>query len=145
MMQRETIVEEVHRRLAGVSGVRRCVRDPEAPPGEGGLPAIHIFELNDEVTDSKGQLYPSHRSVLGLAIEVFIAGTSEGAAPKELMSFVEAVLKALYIDGASLGGLALLRMTGATRIVVVEGDHVRGIGLAFDIVYSEDIRAIATG
>lgn len=144
MIKRENIISEFWERLYNVSGVTRVVRNPTTPVDLSSLPSINILEREDIVTDwtLRGNM-PKYKRRLELAVEAFINGTSEGAATKELMDFVNDIKRAIFADGSSLGGLCEVRERECSDVAIgAGGEHIRAIGLVFDILYVEDVADI---
>lgn len=139
--ERETILQELWRRIDGVSGVVRVVRNPEGPSDLNDHPAVHIIELGDLVTDrgARGGR-PIYKRKLTLAVEVFVAGTSEGAASQELLTLVSDIKSAIFSDGVSMGENCEVAELDSSRIEVIPGgDHIRGIGIGYQIAYIEQV------
>ncbi len=145
MLYREVIMAELWRRLASVTGVAWTARNPSAPPVAANLPAIQIFELEDEVHDyGRRGGWPQYKRSLTVVVEVFVQGSSEGAASKELFTFLGLVKKALYQGGSSLNGLGEIREISTSRLLrPPAGGNVVGVGLYLQISYVEDTAALA--
>ena len=142
MLEREIAIAELWRRMNSVSGVKYTTRNPKAPPSIDDMPTINIFELEDEVVgESMRGNYPIYKRRLPIVLEVFITGSSESAATKELGLFLKEMRKKLYEGGANLGGrCAKITETTQTRVLrPPTGEHTVGIGLSFDMIYIEDI------
>jgi len=140
MLEREQIIQELWRRIAGVSGVKFTARNPSVPPSSENVPSIEFFELPDNVTDTttRGGV-PVMKRKLQVAIEVFIAGSKDSAASKELMAFVKTVKAALYAGGPTFGGLCSWKEVEASRVMRPEtGANLAGIGIVIEIMYVED-------
>ena len=142
MLERESAIAELWRRMASVPGVNYTTRNPKAPPSIDDMPTINIFELEDEVI-GKGTRggYPIYKRSLPIVLEVFIVGSSESAATKELGLFLQEMRKKLYEGGVNLGRkCAEISETTQTRVLrPPTGEHTVGIGLSFDMIYIEDI------
>ena len=144
MLRREEIAQEIWNRLSNIVGVQRVARNPENPPDINDLPTAQFFELDDVVTEMRMRgNSPAYKRELTIVIEVFVAGSSEAAASKELMSFVKEMKSAFYSNGNSLSNanarLGLIQETEQSRILRPGvGSHVAGIGTVFKISYTED-------
>lgn len=141
MSSREDIMSEIWRRMTLISGVKYTARNPKAEPGKDDFPAIQIIELVDTVQQvSRRGNFPLYRRLLKLAIELFIEGTSEGAATKELMVFINNFKTELYRGGPTLSGKAVDLVEFDTSQVLRPpvGTHSTGISMVFNITYVED-------
>jgi len=141
MLERESIIRELWKRMSAVEGVAYTARNPKAPPSVDDLPAIQFFELPDKVISvSQRGSYPTYKRIIQVALEVVIAGTTEASTSKELGEFVQKTKKKLYEGGMTLGGRnCLLQETGATRVMrPPAGDNVSMIGFDLEIQYIED-------
>jgi hypothetical protein len=138
MLRREEIIVEMWRRVLGVNGVT-SKRNPETPPRPEDLPAVNLFEWEEAHDQSWGRDYPTFHNVFPVAVEVIIKGTSEAAANSELAAQVDAVLEALYAKPKFLGKKGELIFIRTTRPVsLAGGEHIKGIGLVFNVRYGED-------
>lgn len=143
MQDRESIVAEFWKRMSQVSGVTYTARNPKAEPAVSDLPAILFFELDDMVegfSSRGGSQYPQLTRKLNFVVETYIKGTTEGAATKELLVFVNEVKKKVYEAGITLGARCVVTEKSSSRIYrPPAGDHVIGIGITFDLRYTEDV------
>lgn len=141
MKERELIIAELWSRLDSVEEMAHTARNPISPPSVSDLPAAQFFELGDlvEQMTMRGTL-PVYKRRLTVVIEVFIRGSLESAAGKELSIFVRKVKQKLYEGGATLGGLCNLAEVESGRILRPPvGENTIGVGIAFEIRYLEDI------
>lgn len=138
--ERETIMATIWEQLYNVTGAGRVVRNPESPSEADDHPVIHIYELEDVIkSTTKRGGRPAYKRALTIAVEPFVAGTTEESASKELGEFVTLVKSALLSD-PSLGGLCEIQETDSTSVAVVPGgDHIRGMGIGFVVHYTEQI------
>ena len=141
MLRREEILGELWRRIYSIPGIRRAVRNPDSAPNLSDLPSVGIIEHGDSVISrTKRNDVVAHKRKLRIALEVFVNGATEESATQELLSFVYEVKKAVYAGGASLGDRCEITEVDATQVVsVAGGEHIRAIGLGFDIYYAEHI------
>jgi len=142
MLERETAIVELWKRLAGVTGVLYTARNPVIPPKVEQMPCIQFFELGDTVEKmSMRGGYPIYGRVLTVVVEPFVNATAEGASTKEMIEFVKLVKKAVYTGGPTLGGkCSEIHEVDASRVLRPDvGAPVSGIGLAFEIRYNEEI------
>jgi hypothetical protein len=148
VLQRERIMAELWRRLSTVAGVAWTARNPSSPPGVENLPAVQIFEMDDEVVERTrrgGGEYPAYKRLLKVVIEAFISGSSEGAASSELFDFLGKLKTAMYQGGPSLGGLCELTESSGSRMLrPPAGNNVIGVGIELEIAYVENIAALFT-
>jgi hypothetical protein len=146
-MDRESIIAEVWERLSEVTGVTRTARNPVNPPAEEDYPFIALFEDRDRVVDQRmrgATDLPTYKRILPVVIEVYILASSEMSASKELGAFVLEVKRKVYEGGITLGihGVSI-KETGASEVYRPEGlEKVAGIGLFFDIQFTEDLQSI---
>lgn len=143
MVERELIIQELWKRLAGVTDVRYTARNPKVPPKVEDLPALQFFELGDTVEKvgrRGGTNYPNFHRRLRVVIEAFINPQAEGSSGKELGLFVQNVKKALFTDGSTLGKLCEIQEVETTRVLRPPvGENIIGIGLVYDLIYVEDV------
>jgi hypothetical protein len=141
MSSREELMAEVWRRMTLINGVQYTARNPKAEPGKDDFPAIQIIELVDAVQKvSRRGSFPIYQRLLKLAIELFIEGTSEGAATKELMAFINDFKTELYRGGPTLSGKAvdMVEFDSSQVLRPPVGTHSTGISMVFNITYLED-------
>ena len=138
--RRDALVTEVWRRLSSVEGMKTTKRNPEEPPEAQDCPVGNIFELDDETTVPGTRPVPTNKQELLLILELFIKGTSAASASKELWVLYRKVMKALYAEPKFLSGKGELRKIRTSRVVTVDsGNHMKGLGIAFNALYIEDI------
>lgn len=145
MREREVLIKELWKRVASVSGVVYTARNPGAPPNVSDMPAIQFFELNDTVVDSaKRGAYIAFKRRLTVVVESFIAGTTEASSTDELAAFIVNVKRAIYSGGMTLGNRqCLIQEVESSRIIrPAAGENLIGMGLVFDIMYTEDINQL---
>lgn len=142
-IRREAILTELWQRLYTTTGVTRVSRNPDTAVDPDDLPLINMFEREDTILPQGRSMrggYPAYKRRLLVALEFFYKGTSEESATKELLVFVNAAKKAIFVDGISLGGICEIAEIDATEVIMVEGgDHARAIGIGFEIRYAEDV------
>jgi len=144
MLHRENIIRELWRRMELVEGVQYTARNPKKPPNVGDLPAIQFFEFQDRVleTSQRGG-YPIYKRTLPVIIESFVAGSSEFAATKDELAFLENLYKQLYAGGATLGKRCSFVEKELSRVLrPATGGHVAGLGMTLEIVYVENMADI---
>ena len=143
MLQREKVIAELWYRMAQVTGVGYTARNPKAEPSVDQMPVISIFELDDAVQDKRmrGKSITCYRRRLELILEVFVAGSTENASSKELFAFVELVLAEVFRGGNNLNKKAsLIDIMEYSRVHRPPiGDNVAGLGIAFEILYIEEV------
>jgi hypothetical protein len=138
MQKREAIVREIEKRMSEV--IANVYRNPDHVPSKDDLPMISIIELNCDVdeTDQRGGK-PRYKRTLRLVIEVFITGTSDDLATRELMEKHAEVRRELYADPVALGLNAIVEEAGDSRVFRPEsGSHIAGVGTTVLIRYVED-------
>jgi hypothetical protein len=142
MKERETIIAELWKRIRSVSGINRTGRNPAKQPSLDDLPWAAIYELGDLVEDfrMRGNL-PAYKRRLTVIVETYINGTMEGRATEELGDFIQLLKIAIYTGGPTLGGTCseILEADASQIIRPPIGGHAIGIGIAFDIKYTEHI------
>lgn len=139
-VDREALVAEFWKRVAGVAGMNSTARNPESPPKAEDCPVGNIFDLEDEVEATDGGRRPKNKRRLTLILELFVKGSSDAAASKELWLFYQTVKKALYADPADLGRKATLLEKRTSAFVTIDaGNHMKGVGIEFHILYTEDV------
>lgn len=138
MQKREAIVQEIEKRMSNVIG--NVYRNPDSVPTKEDLPLISIVELDNTVNemDQRGGK-PRYKRTLKLIIEVFILGSSDDLATRELMEKHAQVRRELYADPVALGLNAIVEEAGDSRIFRPEsGSHIAGVGSTILIRYVED-------
>lgn len=108
--RRETIILEVIERLETVAGVSRVVRQPNAQPT-----TSHTITLDDtgQRLVETGAIHS--RFIMRLVVGGTITGAGATAA-SAINEFYAATVRALFADGAQLGGLAELVTAGDLQI-----------------------------
>lgn len=108
--RRETIILEVITRLETVAGVSRVVRQPNAQPT-----TSHTITLDDtgQRLVETGAIHS--RFIMRLVVGGTITGAGATAAAA-INEFYAATVRALFADGAQLGGLAELVTAGDLQI-----------------------------
>jgi len=144
VLEREAILAALWKRMAAVSGVARTARNPVDPPSLEDLPCINMFELQDKVVGVKkrgASLLPEYRREVSVALEVFVAGSSEPQSSQALGLFVQDVKRKLYEGGVTLGLKGVeVEETDASQILrPSKMDSVAGIGILLKIKYVEDV------
>lgn len=144
MLEREGVIAELWSRLATVTGVTYTARNPKAEPSADNFSAIQFFELQDVVeSETKRGGYPAYRRMLKVAVEGFISASAEGAATKEIGLFAIEIKKKVYAGGVTLGGRCKISESETSRIMrPPTGEHSIGIGIIFEIRYTENIASI---
>ena len=142
MKEREIIIAELWRRMRSVSGMVRTGRNPKKQPSLEDLPWSAVYELGDLVEGARmrGGL-PAYKRRLTVIVETYINATTEGGATEELGDFIQLLKIAIYAGGPSLGGTCseIVEVDASQVIRPAIGGNSIGIGLAFDIVYTEQI------
>lgn len=100
--RRETLILEVISRLEAVTGVSRVVRQPNAQPS-----TSHTITLDDQGQRVINTSAQHNRFIMRLIIGGYISGTGATSAAA-INEFYAATVRAMFADGAQLGGLAEL-------------------------------------
>lgn len=139
---RDALMAEIWRRLSLIPNITYTARNPKAEPSKDDFPAIQIIELVDTVLkkSTRGG-FPIYQRLLKLAVELFVEASSESAATKELMEFVNAFKIELYRGGNNLGkkAISIEEFDYSQVLRPPVGTHAVGISIVFDILYLEDI------
>jgi len=142
LKEREVIIAELWRRVRSVAGINRTARNPKKQPSLDDMPWSAIYELGDLVEDSRmrGGL-PAYKRQLTVIIETYINAVNEGGATEELGDFIQLLKIAIYTGGPTLGGrCSEIKEVDASQVLrPAVGGNAIGIGLAFDIIYIEQI------
>ena len=141
MIERENIIRELWKRLAGVSGVNYTARTPAAPPSAIDLPAIQFFELSDSVTDAtrRGN-YVANKRKLTVVVETAITATTEASATNELIAFMDLIKAAIFDGDQTLGKKCLIQEEETSQIFrPTIGENAIGVAMVFSIHYVEDV------
>jgi hypothetical protein len=126
-----------------VPGVSYTARNPKQPPSVEQLPCINLFEGNDVVLSKnfRGKNTVIYKRRLEVVLETFVAGSTEPASSKELFAFVELLKAQIYQGGNNLNKKASLiddvEYSRVHRPPI--GDNVAGVGIAFEIIYIEEV------
>jgi len=105
--RRETIIGQIITRLEGVTGVARVVRQPNAQPS-----TSYTITLDDQGQRVIETTALHDRFVMRLIIAGYIVGSGGATAAAAINEFYAATVRALFVDGAQLGGLAELVTQG---------------------------------
>ena len=143
MLKREQIILEFWKRVASVSGMTYTARNPVASPNVDDLPIGNIFDFPAKAVKTAGSSrtgIPIIGFDMSVILEVYMAGTTEYSSTNEFFTFYTEVLKAIYVDGASLGDLKChIMLNEMTRIFRPPiGGNTVGIGTVFTVSYFED-------
>lgn len=142
MLKWESIAQEIESRMADVVGVKSVARNPKVPPNIDAMPAICIFEMEDDVVDkSLRGGFPIYKREADVVIEYFDDAVSEETASTATASLLEQIKKKLYRDGARLGGLCseLVETKSGRMLRPDAGNHLAGRSLFFVVTYIEEI------
>ncbi len=143
MLKREEIVSEIIGRLSGITGIGLISRNPSSRPDISDMPIVNVFDFPAKAVSSRfsRNTAPLIEFELTLVLELFIAGTTEELATSELFDFYRNVLKAIFADGASLGGIGCaVTISEITRVLRPPiGGNAIGIGMVLLIKYVEDL------
>ena len=141
MLERETWIEELWKRIAEVDGVKFTDRNPKDPPAIGNLPAILLFERSDMIEKrSMRGAYPIHSRLMQVALEAFVLGTSEASVKKELAIFAKAVKKSVFRDNNLGGTCSEFRETETGPVLRPKmGPPVAGVTMFFEVRYVENV------
>ena len=142
MLNRNSIVTEVWKRVAGIPNIIYTARNPSRPPTEDEFPCIQIFEREDKISSSSRSRTqkPINKRELLIYIEVFTKADTDESASHDLSVLVDTVKSALYVDGSSLGGRCDLHEVEMSPIVrPTTGTPSVGISIALKITYVEEI------
>lgn len=142
MLQREKVISELWYRIEQVPGLGYSARNPKAEPSVDQMPVISIYEMNDVVVEARMRgTSPTYKRKVELILEIFVSGSTENAATKELFDFVALVYTAIYRGGNNLNKKASLvndlEMSRIHRPPI--GDNVAGVGIALEIFYIEEV------
>ena len=90
--------------------------------------------------------YPAYIRRLEVVIDSYIPGTTEESATKELGLFIQEVKKKIYQGGVTLGGKCKsIKEIESSRVLRPPvGENSIGLGLAFNILYVEEIGKLFT-
>lgn len=147
MLERENIMVELWRRMANVEGVVYTARNPSKPPAVEDMPAIQLFELRDAVVDASARGgRPIYKRKLEVIAEIYVKADNDASATHELGLFLQAVRKAVFVDGESLHGVCShIEETEMSRVLrPLVGGPIVGVGLAYVITYIENIQTLFT-
>ncbi|MFH0821514.1 MAG: hypothetical protein V2B18_02095 [Pseudomonadota bacterium] len=140
MTERESIIAALQGNLWNVPGIRLVERNLHRTASVDDYPAVFVIDEGDDVTSSTSRY--EYRRAWRISLAVFIGGSSDNAAVKELSEFVRLVKSAMYATGKVVAGVHR-GIVNEIRIGPVEfpaqGDHVVGQKIMFEIVYVETI------
>lgn len=142
-MKREDFLQVIWQRMSEVEGVSTTARNPVDWPEVDELPRINIFDMEEDVEE--GGSRRTNRCKLTIVIEAFINASEENAGSKELATFMQKVLGAMYTTGLKLlknrdNGVSMIKETRRSRVLRPPvGEPVFGLGIFFEIYYAEDI------
>ena len=141
--EREIALTELSDRISATTGIQFSGRNLEKEPSVNDMPCALIYELGDKIvsTTMRGG-YPAYKRELAVIVEIFISGSSEGAASKELSAFVTEVKKKIFEGGTNMGRkCSEIVETEASQIYRPSiGGNAIGMGIAFDIKYIENVQ-----
>ena len=147
MLKRESLINEFWSRIVGTTGILRTARNPVAMPDPSDMPLVNIFDFQSKAKKTSGggkTGLPTIQFETAVHMEVFVAGASDETASNELMTILTEVLKSIFSDGSSLGGIdCLIIISEMTRVYRPPiGNFVAAIGVTFNIYYAEDLNSL---
>jgi hypothetical protein len=148
--KRNTIIQELLRRLRKVSGVVTVLRNPSDPPDIGDYPAISLFSLPDRVTQfTMDDLRPTRQREWTIFIVIYAVGSDQmddELAEIEVNELLQLMFVELYADGINLGGAAgengmFVEDTIYEPVKPFKGKPGIGIPVSFHIHYDDEVTA----
>lgn len=148
MIEKDHILGYLETQLATIEGVqfvsRNAWKDVTGKAGE--CPAVFLMDLGDEPLDESAMTgNPSIKKLMHVGILSIVKGTTEAAAPEELLEFQKLMKQAIYANGRKVGTTykgTMFEVRTSPVYFHKSGNKIVFQRIDYQILYTEDINRL---